>query len=520
MGTGKFALSPDQDEDYKRGYLCGMVRGDALLAFYAYDRPGCAHGNQYQFRLALVDDDGLERTARYLLDFGISTFRFLFQEASAGAKPLNAIRTGARDHFERIEALISWPVAPTDSWCKGFLAGIFDAEGGYSDGVLRISNTDPAIIAYTSLCLQRFGFSFVTEVVTADRNKPITALRLTGGLQKHLHFFHVIDAAIARKRGIEGQAVKSAADLRVASVEPLGVTLPLFDVTTGTGDFIANGVVSHNCYARPTHEYLGFSAGLDFETKILVKEDAPELLRRELASPRWQPRPVAVCGVTDAYQPVERRLRLTRRCLEVFAEFRNPVTVVTKSRLVTRDADLLAELARFDAAAVYVSITTLDAELARNMEPRATAPAGRLAAVEELARAGVPVGVFVAPVIPGLTDHELPAILRAAAAAGARHAGFVLLRLPHSVADLFDDWLRRHYPDRREKVLGRLRDMRGGALNDARFGWRMRGWGPLAEQVRALFALGCRRAGLSRDFPALSAAAFRRPGGTQGLLFE
>jgi DNA repair photolyase len=274
------------------------------------------------------------------------------------------------------------------------------------------------------------------------------------------------------------------------------------------------------CYARPTHEYLGFSAGLDFETKILVKEDAPELLRRELASPLWVPRPVAVCGVTDAYQPVERRLRLTRRCLEVFAEFRNPVTVVTKSRLVTRDADLLAELARVGAAAVHVSITTLDADLARSMEPRATAPAGRLAAVEELARAGVPVGVFVAPVIPGLTDHELPAILQAAAAAGARHAGFVLLRLPLGVADLFDGWLRRHYPERREKVLGRLRQMRGGALNDPRFGWRMRGWGPLAEQVRALFALGCRRAGLTRDFPALSAAAFRRPGGTQRLLFE
>jgi DNA repair photolyase len=274
------------------------------------------------------------------------------------------------------------------------------------------------------------------------------------------------------------------------------------------------------CYARPTHEYLGFSAGLDFETKILVKEDAPELLRRELTSPRWVPRPVAVCGVTDAYQPVERRLRLTRRCLEVFAEFRNPVTVVTKNHLVTRDADLLGELARFDAAAVYLSVTTLDADLARNLEPRATAPAGRLAAVEELARAGVPVGVFVAPVIPGLTDHELPAILQAVAEAGARHAGFVLLRLPHGVAGLFDDWLRRHYADRREKVLGRLREMRGGALNDPRFGWRMRGWGPLAEQVRALFALGCRRAGLARDFPALSAASFRRPGVTQRLLFE
>jgi DNA repair photolyase len=274
------------------------------------------------------------------------------------------------------------------------------------------------------------------------------------------------------------------------------------------------------CYARPTHEYLGFSAGLDFETKILVKEDAPELLRRELASPKWQPQTVAVCGVTDAYQPVERRLRLTRRCLKVFAEFRNPVAVVTKNHLVTRDRDLLAELAAHQAAAVFVSVTTLDSELARKLEPRATQPAGRLAAIAELARAGVPVGVMVAPVVPGLTDHELPAILAAAAKAGARCAGFVLLRLPGAVAGLFDDWLRRHFPERRDKVLGRLRDMRGGVLNDPRFGERMRGRGELAEQIRALFHLACRRAGIAGRFPPLSPAAFRRPGGTQRLLFE
>jgi DNA repair photolyase len=187
------------------------------------------------------------------------------------------------------------------------------------------------------------------------------------------------------------------------------------------------------CYARPTHEHLGLSAGLDFETKILVKEDAPALLRRELASPRWRPQVIGLSGVTDPYQPAERRLRLTRGCLEGLAEFRNPVVVVTKNHLVTRDADLLAELAAHRAAAVFLSVTTLDGDLARVMEPRASQPAGRLAAVAELARAGVPVGVLVAPVIPGLTDHELPAILAAAARAGARHAGYVLLRLPHGV---------------------------------------------------------------------------------------
>jgi DNA repair photolyase len=274
------------------------------------------------------------------------------------------------------------------------------------------------------------------------------------------------------------------------------------------------------CYARPTHEYLGFSAGLDFETRIMVKEDAPELLRRELASPRWRPRLVGVSGVTDPYQPIERRLRLTRRCLEVFAEFRNPVAVVTKNHLVTRDIDLFGQLAAHRAAAVFLSVTTLDGDLARRMEPRASQPAGRLEAVAELARAGVPVGVLVAPVIPGLTDHELPAIVEAAAAAGARHAAYVLLRLPLGVADVFEQWLTRHFPDKKDRVLNRLRSLRGGRLNDPRFGHRMRGEGEVARLIRQLFAVACRRAGIRGRGPELSADAFRRPGGTQRLLFD
>lgn len=274
------------------------------------------------------------------------------------------------------------------------------------------------------------------------------------------------------------------------------------------------------CYARPYHEYLGLSAGLDFETKIFVKEDAPLLLRRELSSPRWQPRVIAISGVTDAYQPAERKFQVTRRCLEVLAEFRNPVGIVTKNRLVARDSDLLSELARYHASMVWVSVTTLDNDLARRMEPRATQPAGRLAAIRTLADARVPVGVLAGPMIPGLNDHEIPAILRAAAEAGARYAAFILLRLPFGLKEMFDDWLLRHYPDRREKVLGRVRDTRGGSLNDPRFGTRMRGEGEMARQIKALFAASCRRTGLSRSSPELSAEAFRPPGGRQRLLFE
>jgi DNA repair photolyase len=273
------------------------------------------------------------------------------------------------------------------------------------------------------------------------------------------------------------------------------------------------------CYARPTHEYLGFSAGLDFETKILVKEDAPELLRRELAAPRWQPRTVGISGVTDPYQPVERRLLLTRRCLQVFAEFRNPVAIITKNHLVTRDLDVLGDLAAHQAVAVFLSVTTLDGALTRVMEPRASQPAGRLAALAQLTAAGVPAGVLVAPVIPGLTDHEIPAILDAASQAGARYAGFVLLRLPLGVAALFEQWLEQHFPERKDKVLGRIREVRGGRLNDGRFGKRMRGEGALAEAIKKIFTLACRRAGIAGRGPELSTASFRRPG-EQRLLFE
>jgi len=265
------------------------------------------------------------------------------------------------------------------------------------------------------------------------------------------------------------------------------------------------------CYARPTHEYLSWSAGLDFETRILIKEDAPALVRKQLDSPRWLPQTVSISGVTDAYQPIERSLRLTRRCVEVFAEFRNPIGVVTKNALVARDADLFADLARDNAAAVYLSITTLDAELSRQMEPRASAPTARLRALAELSAAGVPVGVMFAPVIPGLNDHEASGVLKAAANAGARTAAFVPLRLPFAVKELFTEWLDRHYPERKDKILGRIGDMRGGKLSEARFGRRMIGQGAWFAAFEQMFKLQCDRLGFGR-LPPLSAAAFRRPG--------
>jgi DNA repair photolyase len=273
------------------------------------------------------------------------------------------------------------------------------------------------------------------------------------------------------------------------------------------------------CFARPNHEYLGFSAGLDFETKILVKNDAPDLLRRELSSPQWEPQVIAISGVTDAYQPIERRLQLTRRCLEVLVELLNPVVIITKNELVTRDIDLLARLAAVEGVLVFVSVTSLDPELARELEPRASQPIRRLAAIETLAAAGIPVGALVAPVIPGLTDHELPAIISSVARAGAVAAGYVPLRLPYGVAPLFEEWLTLHRPLQKEKILNRIRDIRGGRLNDPNFRTRLQGRGAYAENISEMFELACRKAGLNSRRPTLTAKAFRRPGPSQPSLF-
>lgn len=266
------------------------------------------------------------------------------------------------------------------------------------------------------------------------------------------------------------------------------------------------------CFARPTHEYLGFSAGIDFESRIMVKERAPELLEAELCSPKWKPQLLMMSGVTDCYQPLERRMQLTRRCLQVLAKFRNPVGILTKNGLITRDIDVLKELAAHSCVAANLSITSLDPQLQRILEPRTSPPAARLEAVQRLREAGIPVGVMVAPIIPGINDYEMPAILDACGKAGAQFAGYVLLRLPWAVAPLFERWLDEHFPERKEKVLGRIRAMRGGEkLYDSRWRKRQIGQGIFAEQIEAMFDVSARRAGVAGPRPQLSTAAFRRP---------
>lgn len=274
------------------------------------------------------------------------------------------------------------------------------------------------------------------------------------------------------------------------------------------------------CYARPYHEFLGFNSGIEFETRILAKPNAPALLEQAMAKKSWKPTSLACSGVTDCYQPIERQLSITRSCLEMLADFRNPVGIVTKNALVTRDTDVLQELASHRATVVVLSITTLDPTLAGLLEPRASRPQARLDAIRTLSSAGIPTGVSIAPIISSLNDHEIPSILEAAAAHGAQFATGTVLRLPYSVKDVFSAWLERFEPGRRRTILNRVREMRGGKLNDSRFGHRMRGSGPLAEQIEQMLAVGKRRYGLDRPRKKLSTDAFRRRTPGQMELFD
>ena len=272
------------------------------------------------------------------------------------------------------------------------------------------------------------------------------------------------------------------------------------------------------CYARPTHEYLGFNAGLDFETKIVVKHDAANLFRQFLSRRTWQPEAITFSGVTDCYQPAERKFRLTRQCLQVAEEFSQPLSVVTKNALVTRDIDILARLAKQNLVHVYLSVTSLDPELARDMEPRTSIPAARLRAISMLTEAGVPTGVLVAPLIPGLNDHEVSGILSAAKQAGAKVAGYILLRLPLAVETVFEEWVRRVRGETAEKILGRVRQTRDGRLNSSEWGTRMVGTGEIAEQIRTMFEVFRRKQGMDTAMPRLDCSLFQVPPSSSGQM--
>lgn len=448
LGPGGCVATPVVDNDYRRGYLCGIIRGDGHLGSYLYERPGRQAAEVHRFRLALTDGEALNRAREYLACFGVGTREFVFAEAAGNRRAMQAIRTSARDNVERIADLIDWPILPSLSWMKGFLAGIFDAEGSCSKHILRIANTDAEILSWIRAALGRFGFDFAVEARPMFAN-GMTTIRLRGGLSERMRFFLGTDPAITRKRTIEGNALKTANRLRIVSIRPLGMTMRLYDITTGTEDFIANGVVSHNCFARPTHKYLDFDAGRDFEREIVVKVNAPEVLRVELARSTWKHEHVALGTNTDPYQWVESRYRLMEGIWEALRDAANPCSVLTKSPLLLRDLPLMLQIAERASFSACLSIPTLDEKAWRATEPHTPSPRARLEAVAELNRAGIPTGVLIAPLMPGINDapHQVEPLLELAAQAGATNIGGVALHLRDEVREVFMEWLRSQRPD-------------------------------------------------------------------------
>ena len=451
LGVGRFAQSPEHNEMYRRGYLCGLVRADGYIGTHAYLENGSGKflvSEIHLFRLALADSEALDRAREFLRYFNVETNEAVFQRATAKRREIRAIRTGSRSGVAAVRSAIAWPRVPDDDWCKGFLGGIYDAEGGLSAGILRLFNTDPEIIDRVTSCMRRFGFSYALET-QRGANRPVSVVRVTGGLKERLRFFLTVDPAITRKKTFEGAAIKSDARLRVVAIEDLGIEIPMYDITTGTGDFIADGVVSHNCFARTTHTYMDMNAGRDFESKIVVKVNAPEVLRRELRTKKWRGDSIAMGTATDPYQRAEGRYRLTRRIVETLTEYRNPFSILTKGTLILRDIDLLAEAARVTDVSAAFSVGTVDDDVWRRSEPGTPHPRKRLDAVARLNAAGVPCAVLVAPVLPGISDSpaQLRAVVSAAFDAGATHVSPILLHLRPGVKEVYMEWLESNFPE-------------------------------------------------------------------------
>jgi DNA repair photolyase len=472
MGVGAFADQPKASGDYRHGYLCGMVRGDGYLSTCPD-----ARGGRHHFRLALVDMDALGRSRDYLASMAVTTAMFTFAEASETRRQVMAIRTSTRDQVRFIQWLTRWPTSPSLDWQKGFLAGIFDAEGSYSRGIWRMSNTDRAIIGWTIACMYALGFKVVVE--PARNANGLRVIRLRGGLREALRFFHTTDPAITRKRSIDGVAIKSDAPLGVVSVEPLGLDVPMYDITTGTGDFIADGVVSHNCYARQSHTYLDLDAGQDFNSKIVVKVNAPERVRAELAAPRWRGEHIAMGTNVDCYQRAEGRYRLMPGILAALRDAANPFSILTKGTLILRDADLLAEAAEVTDVGLAVSVGSADEDLCRVLEPGAPSPRRRLEVCAAFTGRGLPCAVLMGPVVPFLSDSpaQLAATVRQAAQAGASSVTPIVLHLRPGAREWFFGWLGEHHPE----LVARYRGLYGrGAYTPKAYQQRV------AEQVREL----------------------------------
>jgi DNA repair photolyase len=447
FGTGPFAAQPAHTPEYRRGYLSGIVRGDGTPRPHT---PRRSHAGTYtgsRFRLALTDLEALRRAKAFLGAEHVETGERVFLKAVGAHRESTRVAAQSTASFERIQEVIAWPLFPSHDWSRGFLAGLFDAEGVRSDHALSIANADPQVLSWAEACARRYGFDVAAD--PTPNGNGVKYVRIRGGLSEHMRFFHLTDPAVTRKRDIAGRTVKTFADLRVAEIEPLGRTLPLYDITTGTGDFIANGVVSHNCFARPTHKYLDFDAGRDFEREIVVKVNAPERLRVELARPSWKGEHIAMGTNTDPYQWVEGRYKLMPGIWQAMIDARNPGSILTKSPLLLRDLKLMTELAQRADFGAALSIPTMEEKAWRATEPHTPNPRARMEAVAELTRAGIRTGILIAPLMPGINDDpaQVAKILEMASEAGAAYVSGIALHLRGEVRGVFMEWLAEHRPD-------------------------------------------------------------------------
>ena len=445
FGAGRRWSPAGDSPDYRRGYLTGMIRGDGMMLRRDYRRSSGGIYTASRFRLALADSEALDRSAAMLRAEGIETIRRTFSPATATRREMTAIFTSRGAAYDRIRALIEW-ADPSSDWCAGFLGGIFDAEGSCSRGVLRFSNTDDRILTTIEESMRRFGFDVVRE---GPNTLGVCQVRLRGGLPARDRFFRVSQPAITRKLSMIGAAVKSSAALEIVSIEELGETIDMLDITTGTGDFIANGVISHNCFARPTHTYLDLDGGDDFDRQIIVKVNVADVLRKELGRPSWQRHPVALGTNTDPYQRAEGRYSLMPGIIGALAETGTPLSILTKGTLLRRDLGLLADAATRLPVDIAMSIAVYDDELQQSVEPGTPSTTARLATVTAVRNAGLDCTVFMMPILPFLTDTKahLDEAMRRAKAAGATGVAHSALHLKPGVKEWFMLWLEREHPE-------------------------------------------------------------------------
>jgi DNA repair photolyase len=456
MGFGMSAKGPEvcapRDAEYRRGYLAGLIRGDGMLFHATYEDTRRVR-EIHQFRLALVDSEALDRARLFLADEGVVTNTRPFTPATDTRKEVVAIHTARRTDVALIERLISTPAQPSPQWEAGFLSGIFDAEGSCGRSILRIVNKDLEIVELVERALDTHRVPYVRE---PPRENGVLVVRVTGGLPSRQRFFRLTDPAITRKLAVEGGAIKTVADLRVVSIEDLGVELDMVDITTGTGDFIANGVVSHNCFARGTHEYLELDAGRDFDSQIIVKINVAEVLRKELRRGTWQHEPVMLGTNTDPYQRAEGRYKLMPDIVGALTESGTPFSILTKGTLLRRDLPLLREAAASVRVSLAMSIAVFDDALQKLIEPGTPTATALLDTVRAATDAGFRVTVFLMPVLPHLTDSiaALDHALTQIKAAGASRVVYGALHLRPGAKQWFMQWLEHEHPELVSSYLG------------------------------------------------------------------